>query len=154
MIKFFRHIRKSLLLENKTGKYFKYAIGEIVLVVIGILIALQLNNYNETINQNNLEQKAIQNLKLDFQYNKSKLDKSIRELKATRSACFTILNQTGNKQEETFDIDSLLQGTPRLPQYFPQNGFLMDLISSGKLGLISDLTRNYFYSKPLAIIRK
>ena len=49
MIKFFRHIRKSLLEENKMGKYFKYAIGEIILVVIGILIALQINNWNEGI---------------------------------------------------------------------------------------------------------
>jgi hypothetical protein len=47
MIKFFRKIRQNLLIENKTGKYFKYAIGEIVLVVIGILIALQINNWNE-----------------------------------------------------------------------------------------------------------
>ena len=47
MIKFFRKIRQNLLLENKTGKYFKYAIGEIILVVIGILIALQINNWNE-----------------------------------------------------------------------------------------------------------
>ena len=47
MIKFFRNIRKSLLIENKTSKYLKYAIGEIVLVVLGILIALQINNWNE-----------------------------------------------------------------------------------------------------------
>jgi len=47
MIKFFRKIRQNLLEDNKTGKYFKYAIGEIVLVVIGILIALQINNWNE-----------------------------------------------------------------------------------------------------------
>ena len=47
MIKFFRKIRQNLLVENKTGKYLKYAIGEIVLVVIGILIALQINNWNE-----------------------------------------------------------------------------------------------------------
>jgi len=46
MIKFFRKIRQNLLMENKTGKYFKYAIGEIILVVIGILIALSLNNWN------------------------------------------------------------------------------------------------------------
>lgn len=47
MIKFFRKIRQNLVMENKTGKYFKYAIGEIILVVIGILIALQINNWNE-----------------------------------------------------------------------------------------------------------
>jgi len=47
MIKFFRSIRQNLLSEGKTGKYLKYAIGEIVLVVIGILIALQINNWNE-----------------------------------------------------------------------------------------------------------
>ena len=47
MIKFFRKIRQNLLSEGKTGKYLKYAFGEIVLVVIGILIALQINNWNE-----------------------------------------------------------------------------------------------------------
>jgi len=47
MIKFFRKIRQNLLMENKTGKYFKYAIGEVLLVVIGILIALQINNWND-----------------------------------------------------------------------------------------------------------
>ena len=52
MIKFFRRIRQQLLNENKTSKYFKYAIGEIVLVVIGILIALQINNWNEERKEN------------------------------------------------------------------------------------------------------
>ena len=47
MIKFFRKIRQKLLTENKFSKYLIYAIGEIVLVVIGILIALQVNNWNE-----------------------------------------------------------------------------------------------------------
>ena len=47
MIKFFRKIRQRLLAENKVSKYLIYAIGEIILVVIGILIALQINNWNE-----------------------------------------------------------------------------------------------------------
>ncbi len=47
MIKLFRNIRHKLLNEGKTSKYLKYAIGEIVLVVIGILIALSINNNNE-----------------------------------------------------------------------------------------------------------
>ncbi|MCC1484470.1 DUF6090 family protein [Winogradskyella immobilis] len=46
MIKFFRKIRQKLISENKSGKYFKYAIGEVILVVIGILIALAINNWN------------------------------------------------------------------------------------------------------------
>ena len=53
MIKFFRKIRYDLMEKNKTRKYFKYAIGEIILVVIGILIALSINNWNE-------EKKSIQ----------------------------------------------------------------------------------------------
>ena len=53
MIKFFRKIRYDLMEKNKTGKYFKYAIGEIVLVMIGILLALQVNNWNQ--NQQNIE---------------------------------------------------------------------------------------------------
>jgi hypothetical protein len=51
MIKFFRKIRQNLLMENKTGKYLKYAIGEILLVVIGILFALQINNWNNNKNE-------------------------------------------------------------------------------------------------------
>jgi len=47
MIKFFRKIRQKLLAQNRFSKYLLYAIGEIVLVVIGILIALQINNWNE-----------------------------------------------------------------------------------------------------------
>ena len=46
MIKFFRQIRQQLLTENKLAKYLLYAIGEIILVVIGILIGLQINNWN------------------------------------------------------------------------------------------------------------
>jgi hypothetical protein len=59
MIRFFRSLRKKLLAEGKTGNYLKYAVGEIVLVVIGILIALQVNNLNE---KRKLETKISENL--------------------------------------------------------------------------------------------
>ena len=48
MLKFFRNIRQNLISNGKTANYLKYAIGEIILVVIGILIALQINNWNES----------------------------------------------------------------------------------------------------------
>lgn len=63
MIKFFRKIRQNLLMENKTGKYLKYAIGEIVLVVIGILIALQINNWSEDRKKDLLEISVLKELK-------------------------------------------------------------------------------------------
>ena len=70
MIKFFRKIRQDLLRDNKTGDYLKYAVGEIVLVVIGILIALSINNWNES-RKNDSEQallvkNIIEDLRLDF----------------------------------------------------------------------------------------
>jgi len=69
MIKFFRKIRYNLIKNNKTGKYLKYAIGEIILVVIGILIALQINNWNENRKvlkaQKNLLESFYDNLGVD-----------------------------------------------------------------------------------------
>ncbi|MFT5228281.1 MAG: hypothetical protein ACI865_002169 [Flavobacteriaceae bacterium] len=62
MIKFFRKIRYDLIEKNKTGKYLKYAVGEIVLVVIGILIALQINNWNESHKSNREETTILKNL--------------------------------------------------------------------------------------------
>ena len=62
MIKFFRKIRQNLFSEGKTGKYLKYAFGEIVLVVIGILIALQINNWNEERKLDNRKQEYYSQL--------------------------------------------------------------------------------------------
>ncbi|WP_245962896.1 DUF6090 family protein, partial [Ulvibacter antarcticus] len=59
MIKFFRKIRQKMLIENKFSKYLIYAIGEIALVVIGILIALSLNNWNQKKSERNSETQYI-----------------------------------------------------------------------------------------------
>mgnify|MGYP003631469162 CR=1 FL=1 len=67
MIKFFRKIRQNLIMENKTTKYFKYAIGEIILVVIGILVALQVSNWNKQNEDRKLEKRYISELILDLQ---------------------------------------------------------------------------------------
>ena len=66
MIKFFRHIRKTLISENKMGKYFKYAIGEVILVMIGILLALQVNNWNEGRKEQDKAQGYYERLKEDL----------------------------------------------------------------------------------------
>jgi len=66
MIKFFRKIRQKLLTENKFSKYLLYALGEIILVVIGILIALQINNSNNQRIEKVREIKYLTNIKIDL----------------------------------------------------------------------------------------
>lgn len=83
MIKLFRNIRQKLLQEGKTANYLKYAIGEIILVVIGILIALQINNWNEQ--QKNISQaeKHLNTIKLNLEYDILQAEKLLSETKTT-----------------------------------------------------------------------
>ena len=74
MIKLFRNFRRTLLNEGKTRRYFKYAIGEIILVVIGILIALQINNWNENRIKSNKESGVLANIHKEFNENRIQLD--------------------------------------------------------------------------------
>ena len=69
MIKLFRHIRQSLIEQNDMGKYLKYAIGEILLVVIGILIALGINNWNEERKARRIEIVLLEKLQEENQIN-------------------------------------------------------------------------------------
>ncbi|TFV95648.1 hypothetical protein E4S40_05350 [Algoriphagus kandeliae] len=75
MIKFFRKIRQKLLAENRFSKYLVYAIGEIVLVVIGILIALQINNWNEYKNNEAVVNIYFNQLLQDFNLDKIYIEK-------------------------------------------------------------------------------
>ncbi|PKP26477.1 MAG: hypothetical protein CVU03_02765 [Bacteroidetes bacterium HGW-Bacteroidetes-2] len=81
MIKLFRNIRKNLLNEGKTSKYLKYAIGEIVLVVIGILIALQINNWNEGRKENIHQKSVLSNLLQDLKSDSVSYSQNLKELK-------------------------------------------------------------------------
>jgi hypothetical protein len=78
--------------ENKTGKYLKYAIGEIILVVLGILIALQINNWNESRKQSTAEKEFIASLKNDLREDKAFIERII-ELNEPRIEAFEILNR-------------------------------------------------------------
>jgi len=74
MFRFFRQIRQRLLTNNRFSKYLLYAIGEILLVVIGILIALQVNNWNEERKERRVEIKFFRNLKNDLHADIERLD--------------------------------------------------------------------------------
>ena len=97
MIKFFRTIRKDLMEKNKTGKYLKYAIGEIILVVIGILIALSINNWNKHTKTLDLEQVFLVDLKEDLNRNKELLKEDIHENTLSISSMELLLKNLKNK---------------------------------------------------------
>ncbi|PHR71353.1 MAG: hypothetical protein COA67_06515 [Lutibacter sp.] len=100
MIKFFRKIRQNLLMENKTGKYFKYAIGEIVLVVIGILIALQINNWNETRKQINTQNAIYLIVKEDLETDISGFESFIYEYNKSKKPAFeAVLNKELTRED-------------------------------------------------------
>jgi hypothetical protein len=108
MIKLFRQTRKNLLMENKTsksaspsGKYFKYAIGEIILVVIGILIALQLNNWNEGRNNRNTEIKTLSQLNIDLKSNLEEITEIREYLVLTNGSGKKILEHLDSKEQIT-----------------------------------------------------
>jgi len=86
MIKFFRNIRQKLLIEGKTTNYFKYAIGEIVLVVIGILIALSINNWNEERQNKKQETEILKSFQKSIKEDLIRLDGSLKRYNQSSSS--------------------------------------------------------------------
>ncbi|MCB0476484.1 MAG: hypothetical protein KDC69_12460, partial [Flavobacteriaceae bacterium] len=109
MIKFFRNIRKKLAAENKVLGYLRYAIGEIVLVVIGILIALQINTWNQNRIDSNEEQDIIAKLHKDFKENKNNIQGFIVTNKNEMNAQMELMGLIGASKEELLkhNLDSL-----------------------------------------------
>ena len=106
MIKFFRKIRQQLLTENKFSKYLIYAIGEIILVVIGILIALSINNWNEENKRTSLKSSYINSLKNDLEtdiiFLNSGIESAQNDLKINQSLSTRLSSSTTT-------IDSLVK---------------------------------------------
>jgi len=105
MIKFFRKIRYNLMEQNKTGKYLKYAIGEIVLVVIGILIALQLNNLNENKKNDVFEKEILSQIQENLKTDKLALKEiELNFMKAISSSKKILNTEESQKTEDSIKI--------------------------------------------------
>jgi len=96
MINFFRKIRKQLADDNKPLKYFRYAIGEIVLVMIGILLALQVNNWNETRKERIFERKVLSEILVDTEEDLTEMNNALKDLKSHQISCDIILGNLKN----------------------------------------------------------
>ncbi|MCA0154399.1 DUF6090 family protein [Winogradskyella vincentii] len=139
MIKFFRRIRQNLLSENRFSKYLLYAIGEILLVVIGILIALNINNNNELRKQRVQELHYLKNIKTDLQLNIAHLDNYIatRE-KAINSANTIIAHYEGEPVTDLKAFSRLTVDIYTWRKFFQINNTFQELINSGNLASISN----------------
>ena len=147
MIKFFRHIRKSLLMENKTskpalpaGRYFKYAIGEIILVVIGILIALQINTWNEQRKQDKLESeyycRLLEDVDLDIEHVEKLIEAAKDRLKASNEAARLLQKDQSPLIEVGWQIALSIKAIYN--DFRPNNAAFEDLKSGANLNIIKD----------------
>ncbi|TPV32794.1 hypothetical protein FJ651_10790 [Paucihalobacter ruber] len=152
MIKLFRHFRQNLFNEGlsagqagKTTKYFKYAIGEILLVVIGILIALQINTWNNNRLNSIEEKKLLQNLTIDLNLELAAMENHQSMQQSMLDNCMSIL-ENYNKNDG-FLIDEELN--KKMNQLWIRYGYTMNkatfstMESTGKIDLIqNEFTRN------------
>ena len=158
MIKFFRKIRHNLLLKNQTGKYFKYAIGEIVLVVIGILIALQINNWNQNRIDRNDEKDIIAKLNNDFKENKKLLEVYILNLQNEMDANNELMRLIGASKKELLkrNLDSLFFASLSANELAFADNTLKNIIQSGRLNVLKNenITMLLYKWNELSEIRK
>lgn len=146
MIKFFRHIRKRLISESKFSKYLLYAIGEIILVVIGILIALQINNWNEERKERHQESAILKQVHTDFLSNKLQLDSIKTSNQRSVDGCSKLIKLIPFKKDSA-TTDSILKyigEIVRVKTFNPSNGSVESLISSSSFNVIrNDTLRDY-----------
>jgi hypothetical protein len=139
MIKFFRKIRYGLMENNKTGKYFKYAIGEIILVVIGILIAIQLNSVKQNNDKRTEEINYLKNILSDLNQDKVELEKIIERRKSKANSAKTMesyyhTNNVENLSEYYSNWTNVLFWEAHNPSFIT----FKELINSGKLSSLSN----------------
>jgi hypothetical protein len=140
MIHFFRKIRQQLLAPSSFNRYLLYAIGEILLVVIGILIALQIDNWNEERKDRRAEKGIIENLRQEFQANQAELDSILVVVAKNRDANLRLMEFFGHPPEalENVNLDSIVFYSVEYQRFIPSQNALSDLLQSGGLQLITN----------------
>lgn len=139
MLRFFRQIRKTLMEQNKIRTYILYAIGEIALVMIGILLALQVNNWNEDRKMAIEEIEILNILQEDLETAKAQSEEYIRAEELNRQTLKNILSADSlevvlnSEQTDSLFFNAIWTANYRIPVISAYN----DLKSAGKTGLIS-----------------
>ncbi len=137
MIKLFRNIRQKLVTEGKTTNYLKYAIGEIILVVIGILIALQINTWNTKRLDSNKEKEYLNNLIEDIKTQKTLVKSQIDHEVRTKFQCEKALSHLNTSHIDADSLNVYLTNITR-KTFVINDPTFQDLKSSGNILLIKN----------------
>ncbi|PVW16491.1 DUF6090 family protein [Marixanthomonas spongiae] len=142
MLKLFRNIRKKQLADSRFGKYLLYAIGEIILVVIGILIALSINNWNENRKSNAELQLIHQNLIQEFEANRDALQEVLGAIAYTKNGSLENLALIGSNEPmpSEAELNKMIEKSLFFPTWKPSNFTLNELKNTGKLSLLKNNT--------------
>ena len=147
MIKFFRQIRFKLMNENKTSRYFKYAIGEIVLVVIGILIALQINNWNEGRKTKQQAQNYKKTIVNDLALDTVAINALIKRTKIYKKNITKYFNYIDSIKPSSSNINKLSDSLSKVDvlymKYYPVNNSFKQMATKGNGGLLSKKQRDF-----------
>ncbi len=133
MIKFFRHIRQRYISEGKTKKYLLYAIGEIVLVVLGILIALSINTWNENRKLKQQERSYYCKINEDLSSDLSNIEKSKTSLENRILVLDKLLINLLKVQDDKSVLLEDYLAAVRSYRFIPSKAAIIDITSSGKL---------------------
>lgn len=141
MLFLLRNIRRKLMQENKVTTYLLYAIGEILLVVVGILIAVSIDDWNERWKNRQLEVQYLSNIKLDLQKDLESLDQLVELREAKIASCRMLLAEFRAEGDAplmplAFSIRQLLYES----HFAPNNTTFSELSSSGNLNIITSDT--------------
>jgi len=141
MIKFFRKIRYDLMGKNKTGKYLKYAIGEIILVVIGILIALSINNWNQGKKRINQGKEYVNEINNDVKNDVANINNVLNELEDQKQGSQFVLSVFESKDKFVADSSLFVDQNLKTSQIIPvqrQSNTWDELKATGQIGIIAN----------------
>ena len=153
MIKFFRKIRQDFLFDGKTKKYFKYAIGEIILVVIGILIAIQLNAWKTEAEENVTVMKYMDGLKSDLYQDYQRMDSLYAFFSdKTNSIQLLLKSSDQNIQLSNDELGKMFNSILEYKKFSNKKSNYLSLINDGFINKLNnkDLVNNIiiYYESP------
>lgn len=157
MLRIFRKKKEKLLAEENFNLYLIYAIGEFVLVVLGILIALQIDNWNGNRKTKLSEAKYLMALHEEFSNNLEELERVMKRNSRNAEYALELSKYTGKQEPELTEpeFDSLFfRAVMTEVQYRPGSGIVDEIINSGKLDIFSNDRIRYEIASWESIMQK